>query len=88
MIGLNPFSRIAIRQFFCEREAAEPISVTPEVPQGTVLETLLFLSYINVLPNALNSNVRLFADDALLYDLISGSSNSDELQDDLTIIVS
>ena len=38
---------------------------------------------MNDLPDALNCRVRLFADDALLYGMISVSRDCDELQDDL-----
>ena len=37
------------------------------VPQGTILGLLLFLLHINDLPSGVNSKVRLFADDCLLY---------------------
>ena len=53
------------------------------VPQGTVLGPLLFLIYINDLPNNIHCTVRLFADDCVLYREINNQLDSQELQKDL-----
>ena len=57
--------------------------VTSGVPQGTVLGPLLFLLYINYLPDNLSTNVRLFADDCILYTSIRTQNDSSLLQNDL-----
>ena len=67
----------------CNGKHSDPAQVTPGVPQRTVLGPLLFLLYVNDLPDNLKLSIRLFADDALLYGVISNEENGDQLQEDL-----
>ena len=45
-------------------------SVEAGVPQGSILEPLLFLLYINDIVEDINSSIRLFADDTSLYIIV------------------
>ena len=57
------------------------------VPQGTVLWPLLFLTYINGLPDCLaSSETKLIADDSLLFRVVNSQQDADYLQKDLTAL--
>lgn len=57
--------------------------VTSGIPQGSVLGPLLFVIYINDLPQVVKSAVKMFADDTKLYGKSNTSQGIEELQEDL-----
>lgn len=62
---------------------SNPVLVTSGIPQGSVLGPLVFLIYINDLPSHVSSNIRMFADDCVIYRAIFDSHNQTALQKDL-----
>jgi hypothetical protein len=71
------------QQVVVEGETSRPVSVDSGVPQGSVLGPLLFLCHINDLPDCVTSQVRMFADDCLLYRPINTEEDHVKLQSDL-----
>jgi len=67
----------------CGGSTSDPVDATSGVPQGTVLGPLLFLIYINDLPDFIKSSCSLFADNCLLYRKIETDSDHRALQEDL-----
>ena len=52
------------------------------VPQGTVLGPLMFLLFINDIGDKINSTIKLFADDCLVFRTISSTDDTAKLQKD------
>ena len=67
-------------------EVSSWVPVTSGVPQGSVIGPILFLVYINDLPAKLQSKVRLFADDTIVYMAVTNETDAAVLQKDLKLL--
>ena len=85
-VGLRAFLGSRSQRIVIDGEESESLPVTSGVPQGSVLGPILFLIYINDLPNEVCSQVRLFADDTALYLTLESEDDSSILQNDLNIL--
>ena len=64
-------------------EASEWTTVKSGIPQGSVLGPVLFVLFINDLPDALNSTVKIFADDTKIYRPLATTTDTAALQKDI-----
>ena len=53
------------------------------IPQGSVLGPLLFLIFVNDLPNLITTHIRMFANNTKIWTKIACSEDVDKLQKNL-----
>merc|ERR1711923_386122 len=93
--NLHPNTVEWIRSFLTDRSqrvvvdghTSDEKPVLSGVPQGSVLGPILFLIFINDISDSIDSFLRLFADDCLLYREIKTREDQDMLQKDLDTLV-
>ena len=68
-------------------EESLSVSVISGVPKGAIVGPLIFVIYINDLPNSVLSTISLFADDSYLYWRIRNTLDCKQLQKDLDNLV-
>ena len=83
---MQKFLTMRTQQVVLEGVSSSSITVTSGVPQGTVLGPLLFILYLNDLPEGISSQVRLLADDCILYQEINTLNDCRDLQKDINTL--
>ena len=91
-LGINTGVITWIQSFFSGRsqrvvlngETSDACPVLSGVPQRSVLGPCLFIIYINDMPENMQSNIRLFADDTIMYLTINNQSDCQDLQRDVS----
>jgi hypothetical protein len=71
------------QQVSINRETSNRKEVTSGIPQGSVLGPILFVIYINDLPEAVESEAYLFADDTKIFRVINSLEDQQILQNEL-----
>ena len=66
---------------------SSPCKVSSGVPQGLVLGPTLFLLHINDISEGIHSQIKLFADDCLVYRNVHTSTDQQILQQDLNTLM-
>ena len=69
-----------------EGEISSYKNVLSGIPQGSVLGPLLFILFVNDLPQLVNSELFMFADDIKLFREITSLTDQDILQDDINTL--
>ena len=74
----NRYQRVVLEGYH-----SDLVLVRSGVPQGSILGPLLFLLYVNDIPDHLSSTTVMFADDTLLYDRCPSTETSISIQESL-----
>ena len=86
---INNFLTNRLQRVNIKNECSEWVPVTSGIPQGSVLSPILFVIYMNELPEIVQSELYLFADDTKIFYINSPNlCDGSVLQTDLNALVS
>ena len=80
---IRSFLNDRVQHVAVDNKASDVAPVTSGVQQGSVLGQIIFLVFINDMPECINSKCRLFEDDSIVYRTITSVADSTALQNDL-----
>ena len=83
MVWIREFLLGRTQRFRVGGQLSAEVRVTSGVPQGSLLGPLLFLAYVNDIWRNMESTIRLFADDCVIYRKIINNADMGKLQKDL-----
>ena len=84
---LNDFLTNRKQRIVLNDQCSSWVDIRVGVPQSSILGPLLFLIYVNDLPNGLKSEFKLFADDTSLFFVVHDiSTSASDINKDLTLI--
>ena len=61
--------------------------MTSGIPQGSILGPILFIIFINDMPKAVDSMMKLFADDAKIFKAIESMDDISIIQNDINTLL-
>ena len=71
---------------WCPQGSVEWAPVLSGVPQGSVLSPLLFILYVNDIPDLVLCNIKMFAVDTKLFTSVRSQEDQEHLQCDITTL--
>ena len=83
LMWIEAFLAGRTQQVVVDGEMSDIAPVTSSVPHGSVLGPILFLTFVNDMPESVNSRCCLFAENSIRYGEVTTESNCVALQQDL-----
>ena len=83
LLWIKDFLNGHLQQVVLNGLASRTFTVSSGVSQGLVLGPLLFLLYVNDIPEQIECNISMFADDTKIYTAVKDIADSQRLQADL-----